>query len=135
MEAWPGTNADNRDQGDDFCFSGEEAPRSGAGSTHAPFSTGAGPGRGQGLREGLAGGNPWGPSSPSGCTGGSLKSNGVLDSSVPETGAKERGEAGGRRGSRTGERGRPLHPRLRSLSAGPPSGPVSSAVQPCLPAP
>lgn len=94
-----------------------------------------GPGRGQGLREGLAGGNPWGPSSPSGCTGGSLKSNGVLGSSVPETGAKERGDAGGRRGSRTGERGRPLHPRLRSLSAGPPSGPVSSALQPCLPTP
>lgn len=56
------------------------------------------------MREGLAGGNPWGPSAPSGFTGGSLKSDCVLDSSVPETGAgKEEWEARGRRGYRTGK--------------------------------
>lgn len=51
------------------------------------------------MREGLAGGNPWGrgwgvggATSPSGCTEGSLKSNFVLGSLVPETWAEIRGD-------------------------------------------
>lgn len=83
MEAWPGTSADDRDQEDDSRFSEAEAPRSGAGSTHAPFSPGArlpGP-------EGLPGGWRAIPQEAREMT--------VLDSSVSSTGAQERGEAGG----------------------------------------
>lgn len=50
------------------------------------------------MREGLAGGNPWGPSSPLGFTGGSLKSNYVLDSYCLKLGqAKKRGKQEGER--------------------------------------
>lgn len=64
MEAWPGTSTDDRDQEDDSRFSEGEAPRSGAGSTHAPFSPGArpwqgaGPEGGAGRRDSLGGGEP-----------------------------------------------------------------------------